>query len=331
MKYIIIDTMNMFFRCKHIAARGTDAWTKVGFAMHLTLTSAAKEFREHKGDHVVFALEGRNSWRKAFYEPYKRQRKEARAALTEEQQEEDKLFYDAYDDLIEFLDKRTNCTVLKVDGAEGDDVIAHWTQSHPNDQHIIISSDTDFVQLVSPNVSIFNGVKKHLITSHGIYDEKGSPVVDKKTKEVMTAPDVEWELFQKCIRGDASDNIFSAFPGARVKGTKNKVGMREAFEDRVTQGYNWNNFMLQRWVDHNEEEHKVMEDYNRNTTLIDLTKQPEHIREAMDLALANSYMKPPAKMVGAQLLKFCGKYELNNIAKYPDGYADFMNAGLPDL
>ena len=24
MKYIIIDTMNMFFRCKHIAARGTD-------------------------------------------------------------------------------------------------------------------------------------------------------------------------------------------------------------------------------------------------------------------------------------------------------------------
>ena len=33
------------------------------------------------------------------------------------------------------------------------------------------------------------------------------------------------------------------------KGTKNKVGLIEAFEDRKNKGFNWNNMMLQRWVD----------------------------------------------------------------------------------
>ena len=321
----------MFFRCKHIAARGTDAWTKVGFALHLTLTSAAKEFREHQGDHVVFALEGQNSWRKQFYTPYKHNRKVARAALTEDQLEEDQLFFDAFNDLTKFLDKRTNSTVLQVEGAEGDDVIAHWTQMHPNDEHVIISADTDFIQLVSPNVTLYNGVTKTLTTINGKYDDKGQPLVDKKTKQVVPAPEPQWELFFKCIRGDTGDNVFSAFPGARLKGTKNKVGIREAYEDCESQGYNWNNFMLQRWVDHKQEEHKVMEDYERNVTLVDLTQQPVHIREAMDMALAHAYMKPSAKMVGAHLLKFCGKYELENIAKYPDRYAEFLNMGLPEL
>lgn len=331
MRYIIIDTMNMFFRCKHSAVRGSDAWTKVGFALHLTLTSAAKEFREHNGDHVVFALEGRNGWRKKFYPPYKQKRNEARQALTEDQQEEDQLFFDAYDDMVELLEKHANCTVLKVDGAEGDDVMAHWTQTHPNDEHVIISSDTDFIQLVSPNVTQYNAVKKELYTTEGVFDEKGKPKVDKKTGELMEAPDPEWELFYKCIRGDTGDNVFSAFPGARLKGTKNKVGIREAYEDRTSQGYNWNNFMLQRWVDHHDKEHKVMTDYERNAKLIDLTQQPDEIREAMDLAVANAYSKPAAKMVGAYLLKLCGKYDLANIAKYPEKYAEFLNAGLPEL
>jgi len=309
----------------------SDAWTKVGFGLHLTLSSAAKEFRQHNGDHVVFALEGQNSWRKKFYTPYKHNRKVARQALTEDQLEEDQLFFDAYNDLTKFLDKRSNCTVLQVEGAEGDDVIAHWTQMHPNDEHVIISSDTDFIQLVAPNVQQYNAVSKQLFTVNGILDEKGQPVFDNKTKELKPVPEPQWELFLKCIRGDTGDNVFSAFPGARLKGTKNKVGIREAYEDRDSQGYNWNNFMLQRWVDHKKEEHKVMVDYERNAKLIDLTLQPDHIREGMDIAMANAYMKPAAKMVGAQLLKFCGKYELNNIAKYPDQYATFLNAGLPEI
>jgi len=34
------------------------------------------------------------------------------------------------------------------------------------------------------------------------------------------------------MRGDATDNVFSAYPGVRKKGTRNKVGLVEAFEDK---------------------------------------------------------------------------------------------------
>ena len=49
--------------------------------------------------------------------------------------------------------------------------------------------------------------------------------------------------------------MYLACPGAPKKGTKNKVGMLEAFEDPNTKGFNWNNFMLQRWVDSEDVEH----------------------------------------------------------------------------
>ena len=41
------------------------------------------------------------------------------------------------------------------------------------------------------------------------------------------------------------------------KGTRNKVGLLEAFADKNTKGYNWNNSMLQRWVDLNGKEHRI--------------------------------------------------------------------------
>ena len=40
--------------------------------------------------------------------------------------------------------------------------------------------------------------------------------------------------------------------------------------------------MFQRWTDHNEVEHRVRDDYERNRTLIDLTAQPIEFRNATD-------------------------------------------------
>ena len=38
--------------------------------------------------------------------------------------------------------------------------------------------------------------------------------------------------------------------------------------------------MLQRWTDHEDIEHRVRDDYERNRTLIDLTCQPDEIKAA---------------------------------------------------
>lgn len=324
MKYVLIDTANMFFRARHVAFRAADTWEKVGYALHITLSAINKVVRRFEADHVVFALEGR-SWRKDHYPPYKRNRADARAALTEKEQEEDRLFWETYDEFTKYLAGQTNCSVIRHERAEADDVIARWIALHPQDQHTIVSSDTDFVQLLSDNVQQYNGITDELLTVQGIFDAKGKPVIDKKTKLPKTTPDPAWLLFEKCMRGDPTDNVFSAFPGVRVKGTKNKVGLQEAFTDRDKQGYAWNNLMLQRWQDHDGQEHRVLDDYERNRTLIDLNAQPQEIKDIVDTAIREQISHKDIGQVGVRFMKFCGKYELTRASEQADQFGRWLN------
>jgi 5'-3' exonuclease len=285
-----------------------------------------KAWRDFNGSHVIFCLEGR-SWRKDHYVPYKRNRTDARAAHSPREAEEEKLFWETFDQFKDFVIEKTNCTVLQHPKLEADDLIAGFIQAHPNDHHVIISTDGDFAQLIAPNVKQYNGVMQITTTHEGYFDEKGKPVVDKKTKQVKPAPDPQWLLFEKCMRGDTSDNIFSAYPGVREKGTKNKVGLREAFGDRDTKGYSWNNMMLQRWTDHEGIEHRVLDDYQRNVLLCDLTAQPEDVKliinETINIATtANKNIS----QVGIRLLKLCKEYDLAKVSEQVQSYAEPLNA-----
>ena len=324
MTYILVDTANTFFRARHVI-RG-DADIKLGMAFHITLNSVRKAWRDFNGSHVIFCLEGR-SWRKDYYEPYKRNRSDARAAQTETEQEEDRVFWEAFDTFKDFVSEKTNCTVMQHPQLEADDLIAGWIQNHPNDDHVIISTDSDFAQLIAPNVRQYNGVSETTTTHEGYFDDKGKPIIDKKTNEPKPAPDPEWLLFEKCMRGDTSDNVFSAYPGVRKKGTKNKVGLMEAYEDKNSKGFSWNNLMLQRWTDHEGKEHRVLEDYERNRRLIDLTAQPDDIRAIINETIntATSANKSISQ-VGIRLMKFCHLYDLQKIADQAQSYAEPLNA-----
>jgi 5'-3' exonuclease len=324
MTYILVDTANTFFRARHVI--NGDADIKLGMAFHITLNSIKKAWKDFEGKHVIFCLEGR-SWRKDYYAPYKRNRADARAAHSEKEQEEDRVFWEAFDTFKEFIETKTNCTVLQHPQLEADDLIAGWIQNHPDDNHVIISTDTDFVQLIAPNVKQYNGVTETTITHEGYFDAKGKSVVDKKTNEPKPAPNPEWLLFEKCMRGDTSDNVFSAYPGVRVKGTKNKVGLTEAFEDRNAKGFAWNNLMLQRWTDHEGKEHRVLEDYLRNRQLIDLTAQPDDIRAVVNETIKKgTEANKNISQVGIRLIKFCNLYDLKKIADQAQQYAEPLNA-----
>jgi len=132
------------------------------------------------------------------------------------------------------------------------------------------------------------------------------------------------------MRGDPTDNVFSAFPGVRTKGSKNKVGLEEAYSDKDRKGYNWNNMMLQRWVDHNGVEHRVLDDYQRNVTLVDLTAQPDDIKVKIAVTIANEQYPKNVPMVGAQFLKFCGKYDLVKLSENASSMADWLTASYPE-
>ena len=317
MTYILVDTANTFFRARHVI--NGDADIKLGMAFHITLNSIKKAWQDFGGTHVVFCLEGR-SWRKDHYKPYKAQRAASRAAHTEREAEEEKVFWEAFDTFKDFVTEKTNCTVLQHSRLEADDLIAGWIQSHPADKHVIISTDTDFVQLIAPNVKQYNGVMETTTTHEGIIDKKGKRVIDKKTNEAKAVPNPEWLLFEKCMRGDPTDNVFSAYPKVR----KNKL--EEAFNDRASKGFAWNNMMLQRWVDHNGLEHRVLEDYERNRKLIDLAAQPQDIRDVITETINTNAVPKTIDQVGIRLLKFCNLYDLKKITDSIQQYAEPFQA-----
>lgn len=324
-RYALVDSANLFFRARHIASRHADTWQKVGMCLHLSLASVNQIVRKFGIDHTVICLEGR-SWRKDFYKPYKANRVHDETAMTEAEIEENKLFWETYELFTTFLREKTNCSVIRHPQAEADDIIARFVHLHPNDEHFIISSDTDFYQLITENIKQYNGITNQLITLDGYFDDRDRPVIDKKTKQHKKLGDPQFILFEKCMRGDSTDNVFSAYPGVRTKGTKNKVGLIEAYADRDRQGFNWNNLLLQKFVHHDGTEHRVKDDYERNRILIDLTAQPEEIKQAVDVTIRDTVKLDHISQVGVHLMRFTGKYELTKISEQAETYAKWLNS-----
>jgi hypothetical protein len=85
--------------------------------------------------------------------------------------------------------------------------------------------------------------------------------------------------------------------------------------------------MLQRWTDHEGVEHRVLEDYERNRRLIDLSHQPENIKEIIRETI-NEATKADKNIsqVGIRLIKFCNLYDLKKIADQAQSYAEPLNA-----
>ena len=85
--------------------------------------------------------------------------------------------------------------------------------------------------------------------------------------------------------------------------------------------------MLQRWVDHNGEEHRVLDDYERNKVLIDLTAQPAEVKEKITGTIKESIdANKDISQVGVRLMKFCHLYDLKKISDQAQAYAEPLNA-----
>lgn len=415
MKYALIDAANLFHRAHHVC-RG-DAYTKAGMALHIIFTSLRKVWHEHKIDHMVIVGEGR-SWRYDYYPQYKAKRVLARKTATPAEQEEQEVFREILSDLMEYFSEKTSLTMLQSRGCEGDDLIARWIQLHPDDEHVIVSADSDNIQLLAPNVSIFDGVQNRRITMEGVFNEDNEPCVFrvdpgsgklkvektfkdaqkemtnaakeelKKAKDAEKAAgkalieaqraakgaemgkesvlareaveaaesalakakiavmgaeqklnekfefkiDPDWyrrALFIKIIRGDTGDGIFSSYPGVRYT-SKSKVGILECWEDRHEKGFHWNNFMLTKWEKLTEGDSyvdvKVGDEYAINEMLIDLTKQPQEIKDLMDTVIVDAVQKKPVGSVGIHFMKFCKKHDLMRLAERAADHAAYLNA-----
>ena len=314
--YLLVDTNNLFHRCKHVVSG--DVYTKAGMSLHIMFSSLRKCWNKFNVDHLVFCMDS-SSWRNEVYSKYKAHRRLKSQIISQKEIDENKIFFETLDDFLSFISDKTNATFLRKEKLEADDIISKWIDVHPDDTNIIFSGDSDFIQLLSPTVLIYDGVNNRIITTDGYYDEDGNEIIDKRTKDPKKAPDPEWSLFFKIIRGDATDSIMSAYP--KVRETK----IRDAFEDRHDKGYSWNNLMLQTYQDANGNNVRVLDRYEENKLLIDLHAQPDDIQHAAH-NLCESIEKKDIRQVGIHLMRFCKEYELENILKYVDSYANMFQA-----
>ena len=313
--YCILDASNLMHRARRVV-KADDEDDVIGLCLDIAFRSIKKIHSLFDLDHTVVAFDHR-SWRKDFYGEYKANRLEK----TDEEQKITNHVFDILDSLERFFEHDTNVSVLRCEGCEGDDFVARWIQLHPDDDHIIVSSDGDFKQLVASNVKLFNGVTNTLYTVEGVYYQDGFK--PKKNQDTVTINgdvwkiktdksgepetiDPGWELFKKIMLGDESDNISRASP----KGVGEKK-LKEAYDN--PDGIGMSNIM-EAWLDE-EEKITVAEIFERNVKLVDLTQQPDDVKAKMDEKIVEQVQKEKASRVGVAFLKFCKKNNLVTLAE----------------
>jgi len=161
-----------------------EEWTS--YFLDSMLISLANYVNVLKADRVILTQESK-SWRKTHYPLYKANREAGK-------EEDDKLelFYSAANKASDFMHDFTNAKVIRVNGAEGDDIVAVLAQkfSTEGETSIIVSTDGDFKQLLRyKGVKIFNPIKKVYVTNYS-----------------------HVEYITKIVKGDNGDNIPSTYP-----------------------------------------------------------------------------------------------------------------------
>lgn len=309
MKYLVFDISNMLYRTFFVQREETDE-TLAGLAMHSALVTLNKYFRQHKPDRVVMAFD-RQSWRKEYTasekclskKPYKGNR---RKDMTPAQALKYERFVAHLAEFEALISQQTTIITLAGEGLEADDLIAGFCQMHKHsddDQIVLISSDTDMLQLLRyPNVRII------------------SPATDKEQFLADYDNNPELYLFTKCIRGDPTDNVQSAYPRVRSDRIRKVF---DAMKD-VSQADVFENFMKETWTNQDGTVFRVEQIYEENRLLIDLEKQPREIRMRIGETIMDALEKE-RKFSLFFMLKFIGKYQLVKIKESIDQFIPLLS------
>lgn len=341
--YILIDTYNLFFRALH-TVNDPDINMCKGLCLHTLFSMIKKACEKFNPDCLIACRDGNGTWRKDEYPLYKANRIDRLQERTPYEIERDEALKDMFEnDFLPFINDKTNIPLLSFSRVEADDLISNFIKLHPNDVVIILSTDNDFVQLLNDNVFIYNSMEERIISNKCVLDaEKKKPLYFKLKDGKISVPKeqpeiideiipyddwVEYALFMKCIRGDKSDNIFSAYPGIREKSSKTKVGTRDAFLDRNTKGYNWTTFMNSSWTDPFGNKHIVKEDYEKNKKIIDLQELPDNMKQEVRNYITEKLNEGKKSCVGIELVKYLKKWNLSNLERDVNSFSTYFQKG----
>ena len=206
-RILIVDSLNTFLRSftviRHMNITGNHVGGLTGFLRSLSYTmNLVKPTRVI----LVFDGHGGSTNKRYLYPEYKANRGINRVTnwdMFDSQQEESESITTQLVRLVEYL-KCLPVDLLSIDKIEADDVIGYIAKNVGDHVHIM-SSDRDYLQLVSDKITVFSPTKKKF------YDKKA--VLDEYQ---VTAENF---LTQKILLGDSGDNV----PGVKGLGPKTLI------------------------------------------------------------------------------------------------------------
>lgn len=229
-----------------------------GMIRHMTLNSLRmynQKFKEKYGD-MVLACDGMNNWRRGYFPQYKANRRKGRDESTFDWAEAFRIMHTIKDEIKENFPYK----VIHLEGCEADDVIGtlvERTQDFGNYEDVmIVSSDGDFKQLQR-----YDNVKQF------------SPMM----KKFVVDDNPRLNLQEKILKGDTGDGVPNVLSdddtlveGRRqtpLSKKKKEAILEDLAEGELLYAASW------------------YRNYQRNETLIDLTKTPQDLKQN----IINSY------------------------------------------
>lgn len=296
--YLVVDASNLLYRTFYANKSEEDA-VIIGLAMHSAFLTLNKYYKQFKPNKIVLCFD-RDNWRKAYSmsdECYSKcvYKGERRKDQTPKEKQKYADFLAHIAEFEQLIREHTSILCLSAPLLEGDDCIAAWVTRHPEDTHIIISGDKDFVQLLKfANVSLY----------------------DPATGKARECDDPKYYLFEKLFRGEPknTDNVQSAYP--KLRETKIQAAYLDPFA--------LTNLRNAEWTNHDGRVMNVGKLLDENKLLMDLTAQPEYVQDAMDMVVVKATLSKN-KFSHFHFMKFLGKYEMKKIAEQLETFVPMLS------
>lgn len=246
------------------------------------LANISKQYRKSFGELVLCVDCPYKTWRHEFFEHYKYTRKAHKETMNFDW---DKYFV-YYNHILEIFKEVLPVKIITCQKAEGDDVIAVLTKHFHGRENILIwSSDRDFVQLQK-----YNNVSQYS------YQLKG----------LLKTDDPVLYLNEKIVQGDKGDGIPNCL-------TDSNVFVNGERQKRITDKIKFQLLENGRPPEQNAPDRVILENIERNRTLIDFDCIPEDI-DKMIIECYNSYI-PPKKVKLQKFLMSNKMMDMINLIK----------------
>jgi 5'-3' exonuclease len=305
-RILIIDGLNTFIRAFAVNPSTNDDGIHIG-GMTGFLQSIGYAIKNIKPTRVIICFDGKggSAKRRKLFPDYKANRK-VRKRLTRlnsfnTPEDERQSMSHQIQRLVQYLDVLP-VTVLAPENIEADDAMAYISQQvYPESQFYIMSTDKDFLQLVSDRVQVWSPTKKKYYFEDTVLDEFEIP-----SKNF---------LIYRTMKGDASDNI-PGIKGVGIKTLKKKLPI--LFENKKVSIDDIINF-----ADNSGDNSKIIKTISESRDILErnfklMQLEDVDISGTSKSSIIDIVKKPINRLVKYKFQKMMLEDKLNSAIKNPD-------------